>query len=276
MKEKREELVNILMWEICKNRSDSEKEVDRTIDYILQTINELTKLENATNGVDIEGGIAHQVKRSPLGVALVCGPFNYPLNEFCTLFIPAIIMGNTCIIKTPRTGGLVHIPLLEAYRDCFPPGAVSVIHGSGRAIFTPIMKSGAVNILAFIGSNSAAQQLHMAHPKPFSVRLALGLDAKNCAIVTSKADLDVAAPEIVLGALSFNGQRCTAIKLIFAHDSIADALVARLAASIDKVWKYYHHYLFFVFFSNILLQVGYWIALEEGRTNHSSGGAWQA
>jgi len=135
---------------ICKNRSDSEKEVDRTITYINETINELTALENNQNGVNIEGGIVYQVKRSPLGVALVCGPFNYPLNEFCTLFIPAVIMGNSVVIKTPRIGGLVHIPLLEAYRDCFPRGVVSVIHGSGREVFTPIMQSGKINILALL------------------------------------------------------------------------------------------------------------------------------
>lgn len=86
------------------------------------------------------------------------------------------------------------------------------------------MKHGAVNILGFIGTHSAAQQLHQAHPHPFSVRLALGLDAKNPAIVssnqrgiefdvffffqvTASADLNVAASEVTLGALSFNGER---------------------------------------------------------------------
>ncbi len=144
-------------------------------------------------------------------------------------------MGNTIVFKTPRVGGLVHMPLLEAYRDCFPPGVVNVVHGSGREVFSPVMKQGGVNILAFIGTHSAAQQLHQSHPHPFSVRLALGLDAKNPAIVTSKADLDVAASEITLGALSYNGQRCTAIKIIFVHESVADDLVKRLKSNIEKL-----------------------------------------
>lgn len=88
MAKKREEMVQILMWEICKNRSDAEKEVDRTITYIRDTIGELTRMENQMNGVTVEGGIVAQVKRSPLGVSLVAGPMNYPLNEFATLFIP--------------------------------------------------------------------------------------------------------------------------------------------------------------------------------------------
>jgi glyceraldehyde-3-phosphate dehydrogenase (NADP+) len=144
-------------------------------------------------------------------------------------------MGNTIVFKTPRVGGLVHMPLLEAYRDCFPPGVVNVVHGSGRECFTPVMKQGGVSILAFIGTHSAAQSLHQAHPHPFTVRLALGLDAKNPAIVTSKADLDVAASEIVLGALSYNGQRCTAIKITFVHESVADELVKRVKAGIEKL-----------------------------------------
>ncbi len=67
-----------------QTRSDSEKEVDRTIVYINETINELTKMENSSNGVTLEGGIVSQVKRSPLGVGLICGPFNYPLNGSIT------------------------------------------------------------------------------------------------------------------------------------------------------------------------------------------------
>jgi glyceraldehyde-3-phosphate dehydrogenase (NADP+) len=80
MKNKREELAHILMWEICKSRADAEKEVDRTVQYITDTIAELTKMENQTNGVVVEQGIVSQTKRSPLGVALVAAPQNYPLK----------------------------------------------------------------------------------------------------------------------------------------------------------------------------------------------------
>ena len=107
MKAKRLELADILMWEICKSRADAEKEVDRTVIYILDTVKELTRMENADNGIAIDSGIVSQTKRSPLGIGLIAGPANYPLNEFGTLFIPAILMGNTVVIKTPRTGGLV-------------------------------------------------------------------------------------------------------------------------------------------------------------------------
>ncbi|KNC79104.1 hypothetical protein SARC_08489 [Sphaeroforma arctica JP610] len=235
MRSKREELISILMWEICKNSTDAAKEVDRTIDYIVDTVAELKKMENDTNPLMNVGGVVAQVKRAPLGIGLICGPYNYPLNEFMTLFLPCIIMGNTCVLKTPRTGGLCHIPLLEFYQSCFPKGVVNVVHGSGRTVFTPIMKSGKVQILAFIGTHKAAQSLHACAPVPFTVRLALGLDAKNPGIVTAQADLNVAATECTLGALSYCGQRCTAIKIIYVHKSVADEFVKKLVAKVDAL-----------------------------------------
>ena len=59
------------------------------------------------------------------------GPYNYPLNETFTTLIPALIMGNTVVFKPPRLGVLLHRPLLEAFRDSFPPGVVNTVYGRG-------------------------------------------------------------------------------------------------------------------------------------------------
>lgn len=235
LKEKRKEIAEIIMWEICKNTAAAYKEVDRTVDYINDTIAELKSLENKMTQVVNNSGVVAQIKRSPLGVVLVAAPYNYPINETFTTLIPALIMGNTVVLKTPRTGGLCHMPLLALFRDCFPAGVVNILHGSGREVFSPIMSSGHVNVLAFIGSSKAAAALHTQHPRPFTVRLALGLDAKNPAFVLPSANLDVAVSECVKGALSFCGQRCTAIKLIFVHESIADTFVSRFSEAVDKL-----------------------------------------
>ena len=101
MLEKREEVVNVLMWEIGKPLKDSQKEFDRTIDYIKDTIEALKNLDRKNSQLEIESGILAQVKRSPLGVTLCMGPFNYPLNETFTTLIPALIMGNSVIFKPP-------------------------------------------------------------------------------------------------------------------------------------------------------------------------------
>lgn len=228
-------VVNLIMWEIGKTHADSTKEFDRTIEYIYATIDALKEIDRESSKFTIEQGIAAQIRRSPLGVVLCMGPFNYPLNETFTTLIPAIIMGNTLLFKPPKHGTLLHYPLLEGFKNCFPKGVVNTIYGRGNSIVPPLMKTGKINVLTLIGSSKVANELKKLHPKVNILRAILGLDAKNAAIVTKDAHLELATKEILLGALSFNGQRCTAIKIVFAHASIVDRLNNLLVSAIKEL-----------------------------------------
>jgi glyceraldehyde-3-phosphate dehydrogenase (NADP+) len=208
------------MLEIGKNRKDSEAEVDRTVDYILGTIESLKELDRNSSRFTVTQGVIAQVRRAPLGVVLCMGPFNYPLNETYTTLIPALIMGCTVIFKPPKLGVLLHRPTLEAFQKSFPKGVVNTVYGTGRGTVAPLMQSGLIDVLAFIGTSKAADALQKSHPKPHRLRCLLGLEAKNPAIILPDADLSIAVNECVEGALSYNGQRCTALKIIFAHESV--------------------------------------------------------
>jgi glyceraldehyde-3-phosphate dehydrogenase (NADP+) len=231
----REEVVNLLMWEIGKSLDESAKEFDRTVEYIRRTVEALKDMDRTNSRFSLDGGIIAQVRRSPLGVCLSMGPFNYPLNETYTTLIPALIMGNTVVVKPPRHGVLPHQPLLEAFAKSFPPGVVNFIYGRGADIISPIMESGHLDVLAFIGSSRAANTLKRQHPKPHHLRSVMGLDAKNPALIMPDADLKVAVSECVAGTLSFNGQRCTALKLLFVHESILEEFLARFCAAVDAL-----------------------------------------
>jgi glyceraldehyde-3-phosphate dehydrogenase (NADP+) len=231
----RDEVVRLLMWEIGKNLDDSRKEFDRTVEYIRRTVEALKEQDRAGSGFALDGGVVAQVRRSPLGVCLSMGPFNYPLNETYTTLIPALIMGNTVVVKPPKFGTLVHQPLLAAFAECFPPGVVNFIYGNGARIIEPIMRSGRIDVLAFIGTSRVADLLKQEHPRPHRMRGILGLDAKNPALIMPDADLDAAAKESLAGALSFNGQRCTALKIFFVHESIVDRFLARLCDAVDAL-----------------------------------------
>lgn len=139
LKAKRDEIVHILMWEICKVEADAKKEVDRTIVYIQDTIKALKDLENKSSSFTIDSGSVAQIRRAPLGVVLCMGPFNYPFNETYTTFIPALIMGNSVILKLPRVGILCHYPTFEIFQKIFPPGVVNIISGAGRSTVPAIM-----------------------------------------------------------------------------------------------------------------------------------------
>src|SRR5205814_2141854 len=131
-------------------------------------------------------------------------------------------------------GMLSNVPLLEVFRDAFPKGVVNVINGDGKAIISPIIGSGKVDVLAFIGSSKTGDTIKKQHPSPHRLRSIMGLDAKNPGIVLQDADLDLAVRECVKGALSFNGQRCTGLKLLIVQEKIAEKFVAKLVDEVEK------------------------------------------
>ena len=224
---KKEQVVKLIMWEIGKSYADSIKEFDRTVEYIYATIDALKDIDRDSSGFQIVEGIAAQVRRSPLGVVLCMGPFNYPLNETFTTLIPALIMGNTILFKPPKFGTLLHYPLQEAFQEAFPKGVINVIYGRGNVIIPGLMQSGKINVLTLIGSSRVANELKKQHPKVNQLRAVLGLDAKNASVITAKADLDLAVKETLSGSLSFNGQRCTALKIVFVQRNIADEFLKK-------------------------------------------------
>ena len=235
MKTKREEVVKLLMWEIGKNLADSQKEFDRTIDYIYDTIEDYKQLDRDSAKFKKNGGVNAHIRRGPLGVVLCLGPYNYPLNETFTLLIPALIMGNTVIFKPAKLGILLISPLMEAFQNSFPKGAVNIVFGRGRVLATPIMQSGKIDVLALIGNSKSANALQDQHPKQNRLRLVLGLEAKNPAIILPDADLDLTVKECIAGTLSFNGQRCTALKVLYVHESIVDEFNKRFSKQVDAL-----------------------------------------
>ncbi|MBD8494551.1 NADP-dependent glyceraldehyde-3-phosphate dehydrogenase [Pseudomonas syringae] len=235
MREQREAVVKLLMWEIGKNLKDSEKEFDRTCDYIVDTINALKELDRRSSRFELEQDTLGQIRRVPLGVTLCMGPYNYPLNETFTTLIPALIMGNTVVFKPAKFGVLLIRPLLEAFRDSFPAGVINVIYGRGRETVSALMATGKIDVFAFIGTNKAASDLKKLHPRPHRLRAALGLDAKNPGIVLPDVDLDNAVSESVTGALSFNGQRCTALKILFVHEDVVEPFLEKFQARLAQL-----------------------------------------
>lgn len=235
MKTKRDEVVKYLMWEIGKNLADSQKEFDRTVDYIYDTIEDYKKLDRNSAKFQKESGVHAHIRRGPIGVVLCLGPYNYPLNETFALLIPALIMGNTTIFKPAKLGVLLLSPLMEAFHNSFPKGVVNVVYGRGRVLATPIMKTGKIDILALIGHSNSASALQNNHPKSNRLRSVLGLEAKNPGIVLPNADLDLAIDECINGTLSFNGQRCTALKVLYVHESVIDEFNRRFCEKVDAL-----------------------------------------
>lgn len=231
----RDRIALLEMWEIAKTLDGCKKEFDRTVSYLEKTVDLLERAEKEASSPCFDGSLCALVKRVPLGVELCMGPFNVPLFETLCTAIPALLMGNTTVIKLPRHGVLSLLALLPLFREFFPRGVVNIIDGDGQKVVTPIMESGDVALLSFIGSSRVANIIRRAHPHPNRLRKVLGLDAKNPAIVLEDADINKAAEDCVYGAFAFNGQRCTALKHIWVHQSIQEDFLKSFCQKVDEL-----------------------------------------
>ncbi len=226
------EIVKLIVWEIGKSVPDATKEFDRTVQYVEETI---TYLRATANKVEQVGGMEVKYSREAIGTVLCMGPFNYPLNETLTTVLPALLMGNTVILKPAKQGVLLYGPIAKAFQEAFPAGAINLVYGDGREVVTPLMQSGDIDALVFIGSTKVADILSKQHPAPHRLKMVLGLGAKNPAIITANADLLESVDAVIKGALSFNGQRCTALKNIFVHKSVYQDFAKLLAYKVDQL-----------------------------------------
>jgi glyceraldehyde-3-phosphate dehydrogenase (NADP+) len=124
LENKVDEIAQLLMWEIGKDVKDSEDEVVRTVAYIRTAIEEAKALADSESKWQEMKGIMCQIRHLPYGVVLASSPFNYPLNEAYTTVIPALLMGNSVIVRAPRNGATPHFPTLELFAKHFPTGAI--------------------------------------------------------------------------------------------------------------------------------------------------------
>mmetsp|Transcript_2712 Transcript_2712/g.7960 ORF Transcript_2712/g.7960 Transcript_2712/m.7960 type:complete len:535 (-) Transcript_2712:236-1840(-) len=241
----REAIVTVLMWEIGKNRKDAEAEFDRTMVFIREVIAAIRMPDAAEYNDEWQhvGSTRAFVRRAAIGIIMCLGPYNYPLNETYATLIPALLMGNVVIMKIPTVGGLVHSLTMDAFAKTLPHGTINFISGSGRATMPPLMETGKIDGLAFIGGSKAADELIQKHPQPHRLKVFLQLEAKNPAIflpdlfgTSEDAALDHAIKEAVSGGLSYNGQRCTALKIMFApKGSNAELIARRIAEKVESM-----------------------------------------
>ncbi|RKU40457.1 hypothetical protein DL546_001358 [Coniochaeta pulveracea] len=235
LEKKTDEIAQLLMWEIGKTSKDAKSEVTRTVAYIQTAIKEAKALSESESKWEEEKGILCQIRHLPVGVVLASSPFNYPLNEAYTTFIPALLMGNSVIVRAPRNGATPHFPTLELFAKHFPAGTIQFLTGSGREVMGSLIGTGKIDAVAFIGTASSAAGLFKGAPNPQKLRVMYEGEAKDSAIILPDADLDVAVESCASGMTSFNGQRCTAIKMIWVHESKAEEFLKKLGEKIDSM-----------------------------------------
>lgn len=237
LEENAEEIAEILTMEIAKDKKSSLAEITRTADYIRFSADAGKQLEGETIPGDSFPGTEKNkisvVTREPLGVVLAISPFNYPINLSASKIAPALIAGNSVILKPPTQGSISALYLAEVFNKAgLPRGVLNTITGKGKDIGDYVVTHPKIDFINFTGSTEVGQHISkITTMKP----LLLELGGKDAAIVLEDADLDESAKNIVNGAYSYSGQRCTAVKRILVMEKVADELSTKIKNLVEKL-----------------------------------------
>lgn len=216
----RDRLIERITTEMGKPVGEAEEEVDFAIDKdaFLDLIAEANR--DVVLGAEGKGSSRSVVVRDPMGVVVVCSPWNFPVGEILLLVLPALAAGNTVIVKpsevTPECGALV----VNALASVLPPNVLQLVQGDGT-IGSVLVQSPGVNMVAMTGSTAVGKSI-MANCAPTLKRLVLELGGKDPMIVFGDADLDLAAKDAVRNSISNTGQVCCSIERIYVDRSIKD------------------------------------------------------
>ena len=233
----KEEIGTILAKEVAKGIKAAIGEVVRTAYLIRYAAEEGLRITGqAMEGGGFEATSKNKlavVRREPVGVVLAIAPFNYPVNLSGSKIAPALIAGNVVMFKPPTQGSISGLLLAKAFEEAgIPAGVFNTITGRGSEIGDYIIEHKEVNFINFTGSTPIGERIgRLAGMRP----IMLELGGKDAALVLEDADLEHAAKQIVAGAFSYSGQRCTAIKRVIVLESVADKLADLLQEEVAKL-----------------------------------------
>ena len=207
LEEHKEELANIMIREVAKDKKSALSGFNRS------------KISVVT--------------REPLGVVLAISPFNYPVNLSASKIAPAIVAGNSVVLKPATQGSLSALFLAKMFHDAgLPGGVLNTVTGRGSEIGDYCVTHDKIDFINFTGSTEVGRRIsEITVMKP----LLMELGGKDAAIVLEDADLDLTVNNIIAGGYSYSGQRCTAVKRILVMNSVADKLVEKLKEKISKL-----------------------------------------
>jgi len=227
---RRDEIAAVITRENGKALREARGEVDSAIKEMDYQIAEGVRLCGETVPVEVGGTLAYST-REALGPVAIVTPWNFPFNVPCRKGTPALMGGNTVVLKpaslTPRAG-LVFAQLLA--ESGLPPGVVNCVTGAGGSVGAALVGDARIKAVSFTGSTPVGKSIQLAAAKNLTpTQLELG--GKNPAIVLPDADLDLAVAEIVKGAFACSGQWCTSTSRVIVLEQTAEIITRRLVAA---------------------------------------------
>jgi glyceraldehyde-3-phosphate dehydrogenase [NAD(P)+] len=236
--EHRDDFINTLVEEAGKTVGQATGEVRSALQRIKLTLEEARMIF----GEYIPGDWSEDtmakfalVIREPLGVIACITPFNYPLFSAVAKVVPALVSGNSVVMKPASDDPITALLFARVLQEAgIPDGTVNVVTGSGKEVGSTIVSHELVRMITLTGSTETGKQIvKIAGMK----RMHLELGGKGAAIIADDADLKLASEKVLEGSLKYSGQRCDAISRVLVDSKIADAFKLALLEFFDRSWK---------------------------------------
>lgn len=228
------ELARLLTREEGKTLTESTGEVQRTAD-IFRFFGGLSyQLGGQTIPHDLPGNLLY-TRREPLGVVALVTPWNFPLAIPAWKLAPALVSGNTVVLKPASQAPALTLELTKLLAEAgLPKGVFNVVIGEGRAVGGELAAHASVAALSFTGSYTVGQTIYQQLASRMA-RAQMEMGGKNPTIVLADADLDLAARLVAIAGFGLTGQACTATSRVIVERSVADAFTEKLIARTQAI-----------------------------------------
>lgn len=227
LEERKEELARLMTIEMGKVLKEARGDVQEAIDMAFYAAGEGRRLLGETTPSELPDKFCMTIRR-PLGVVGLITPWNFPMAIPAWKIMPALIAGNTLILKPASNTPIVSIELTRILQEAgLPKGVLNLIMGEGSIIGSAIVHNRKIRAVSFTGSLETGKWI-LGEAARDMKKVSLELGGKNPIIVMDDADLDLAVDGIIWGAFGTTGQRCTAASRVIVHEKILPALSKKI------------------------------------------------
>jgi aldehyde dehydrogenase (NAD+) len=220
--------------EMGKILKETRGDVQEAIDTAFYAAGEGRRLFGQTTPSELPDKFALSL-RMPLGVCALITPWNFPIAIPAWKLFPALLCGNTVVLKPAEDTPLTAAKLFEVLEEAgVPPGVANLVHGSGETAGASLVEHPDVKLVSFTGSTQVGKEIAAVCGQTLK-RVSLELGGKNAQIVMDDADLQLALDGVLWGAFGTTGQRCTATSRLILHRAIKNEFIDRLVARAEKI-----------------------------------------
>lgn len=227
MERQKEELARLLTLEEGKALNDSLGEVQKSINILEFMAGEGRRVAGETLPSELPKNFSYTIKQ-PLGVVGVITPWNFPVSIPVWKIAPALVTGNTVVLKPATLTPLTASKIIEIFEQAgTPAGVLNLVCGSGREAGDELVQNPEVKAVSFTGSNEVGSQLYALGAQRMK-KCQCEMGGKNPLVILADADLQLAMESALFGAFASTGQRCTATSRVVIEEKVADRFVEAL------------------------------------------------